>query len=92
MKLRRPPFLGSDKDTLLQERRGNWANLLQRQEGRKELQHQTPGLPSTRLRGLYTTPALSFFFSKMGIIIIIPPFQGCRRIKCGNTYKEVNNT
>lgn len=86
------PFLSSNKDTLPQESIGNWADLPQRQEGRKELRHQTPGLPSPRRHGPQTTPGLSFFFSKIGRIMLIPTFQGCCRIQWGSTYKEVDNT
>lgn len=33
---------------------------------------------------------LGFFISKIRIIIIITPtLQGCSRVKCGNTYKEL---
>lgn len=48
----RPLLLISDEDTVLQERKGNWAKLPQRQEGRKQFQHPTPELTSSWLCGL----------------------------------------
>lgn len=91
MKLR-PPFLVSDKDKFLQERRRELGQLPQRQGGRKELQLQVPG---SLLPGRVTSvrfgimPGLSFFVSKMGIIIITPTVQGCCRVKYGSTYEEL---
>lgn len=72
MKLR-PPFLASDKDTFLQRRRGKWAKLPHRQEGRRSFRAGRLGSPlphcvaSARFD---TTPSLSFCISKMGVIII----------------------
>lgn len=87
MKLR-PPFLLSDKDTFFQERRGKWAKHPQRQEDRRA---PVPGAKATfswlcDLGEIKTTPGLSFFIPKIGIMTIIPTCWGCCKIKQGNTY------
>lgn len=69
------PFLVSDKDMVLQERKETRPSSLECKtaESRSSVRYWSSPLPacvtSARVK---TTPGLSFFFSKMGIIIIIP--------------------